>query len=66
MQFNYGNSQGIGFVARLEEDPEFPENKAHANVYNPNKPSKRKTMAQKLAQTFCSVVVEPTLSDSTW
>ena len=59
--FNYGDAKTLGFIARLEIDPEHPENKAHANVYNPNASSKRKTMAQKLAQSFCSVV-EPTLS----
>ena len=60
--FNYGDAKGLGFAARLELDPEFPENKAHANVYNPNVPSKRKTMAQKLAQRFCRVIKAPALS----
>ena len=51
----------IGFIARIEPDPEYPENKAHANVYNLNGGSKRKTMAQKLAQK-CIVLVAPTLA----
>ena len=44
-----------------EPDPDFPENLAHANVYNPKAPSKRKTMAQKLVQK-CKVVCEPAFS----
>jgi len=61
--FNYGKAKAIGFIARAEPDPEHPDNKAHANVYNPNSGSKRKTMAQKLAQMIADangVLVAPT------
>ena len=57
--FNYGNAKAIGFLARLETDPEFPDNRAHANVYNDGGSSKRKTMAQKLVEK-CTVLIEPT------
>jgi hypothetical protein len=40
VSFNYGGAKVIGFIARIEADPEYPENKAHANVYNPPKGSK--------------------------
>ncbi len=63
--FNYGDAKAIGFIARLETDPEFPENKAHANVYNPSAAGKRKTMAQKLVQKIVEnggILVEPTFS----
>ena len=61
--FNYADAKTIGFIARLEEDPEHPDNKAHANVYNPNATSKRKTMAAKLIQKIVErggIFVEPT------
>jgi hypothetical protein len=50
VSFNYGDAKVIGYSARLEVDPDFPDNRAHANVYNGSGSSKRKTMAQKLAQ----------------
>jgi hypothetical protein len=59
VQFNYGNAKRLGFVARHEKDPEFPDNEAHANVYSSPHANKRKAMAQKLAQDYCTVVVEP-------
>ena len=59
--FNYGDAKGLGFIARHEIDPQFPDNKAHANLYNPHASSRRKSMAQKLAQEFCRVLVVPTL-----
>jgi hypothetical protein len=62
VSFNCGDARAIGFIARLERDPEFPDNHAHANVYNPNNPNKRKTMAQKLVQKIVEkqgVLVEP-------
>jgi hypothetical protein len=59
VSFNYGEAKTIGFLARQEEDPQFPENTAHANVYNPQPSgSKRKTMAQKLAQK-CAILQAP-------
>lgn len=61
VSFNYGDAKAIGFIARLEPDPDYPDNQAHANVYNASNPSKRKMMAQKLAQK-CNVVRPPTLA----
>lgn len=59
VSFNYGEAKTIGFIARQEADPEFPDNKAPANVYNAQPSgSKRKTMAQKLAQK-CLVLRAP-------
>jgi len=58
VSFNYGDAKAIAFLARLEPDPDYPENKAHANVHNPNPTAKRKVMAQKLAQK-CAVVKVP-------
>lgn len=52
VSFGYGAAKTIGFFARQEVDLAFPDNRAHANVYNPHQSSsKRKTMAQKLAQS---------------
>jgi hypothetical protein len=50
VQFNYGDAKLIGFIARLERDPDHPDNHAHANVYNSHGSSKRKTLAQKLVE----------------
>jgi hypothetical protein len=57
--FNYGAAKGLGFLARHEEDPQYPDNKAHANVYTSPVTKKRKVMAHNLAQEHCTVVVEP-------
>ena len=61
VQFNCGAARLIGFTTRLEPDPEQPGNHAHANVYNPEKPSQRKKMAQRLASTCCTTVHAPDL-----
>ena len=55
----------IGFLARLEEDPECPDNKAHANFYNGNVPTQRKKMAAALIKKIVDsggILVEPTFS----
>ena len=68
VSFNCGAARTIGFVARKEEDPDHPTNQAHANVYNPiTSGSKRKTMAQKLAQWVVDnggVLAEPNFPPS--
>src|SRR5438093_208642 len=58
VSFNCGAAKGLGFNAYLEPDPQYPENKAHANVYSSASSSKRKTMAQRLVSS-CKVVREP-------
>ncbi len=59
VQFNAGIARSLGFDARLEPDPEKPENHAHANVYCLLGRNQRKKAAQRLAQ-HCDVVVRPT------
>ena len=57
--FSYIIAKELGFIARQEIDPEFPENKAHANVYHDQGSDKsRKKRAQKLAQA-CAVPIQP-------
>jgi len=58
VQFNCGAARAIDFDARLEPDPENPENHAHANVYSLHSTSQRKKAAQRLA-ALCTVVQEP-------
>jgi len=62
--FKYGNAKVIGFIARIEPDPDHPDNTAHANVYNPPASlSKRKTLALKLIAKIVEcggIVREPT------
>jgi hypothetical protein len=63
--FNYGDAKALGFLARQELDPEFPDNIAHANVYSSPSASKHKTMAQKLAQLILEkggILVEPSFA----
>jgi hypothetical protein len=63
VQFNCGDAKAIGFVARQEIDPRFPDNLAHANVYNDAQSgNKRKTVAQKLIDQIVEkrgILVEP-------
>lgn len=58
VSFNCGEAREIGFDSREELDPEFPENLAHATVYNDSFLSERKRRAKKLALA-CSLVVPP-------
>jgi len=61
VRFNCGDAVSLGFIIRLENDPNQPANHAHANVYNAANLSKRKKMAAKLAAK-CIVVLGPNLS----
>ena len=61
VSFNCGGARALGFDARLEIDPNHPDNKAHANVYSGHPSSQRKRMAQKLV-ALCTVVAEPSFS----
>ena len=66
VSFNYGTARGIGFLARVEPDPDHPDNHAHANVYN-NLPSGagRKKMAQKLVEAIMAargILVQPSFA----
>ena len=57
--FNCGDARVIGFVTRLEPDPEQPQNHAHANVYNSEgSQSRRKKMAAKLIEK-CVLIQQP-------
>ncbi len=58
VSFNCSKARAIGFDPREELDPEFPQNLAHANVYNDAGPNQRKKQAKKLAQA-CHLVVPP-------
>ena len=57
--FSCGVARQLGFDARDERDPAFPENAAHAHVYFTGSRSQRKKRARKLADA-CAIVVEPT------
>jgi hypothetical protein len=57
--FNCGDAKGLGFDPRKEADQNYPQNKAHANVYSDGNDSKRKTRAKKLAASYCHVMLEP-------
>jgi hypothetical protein len=59
VQFNSGNARLVGFDARQELDPDYPENLAHAHVYTALTGNGRKKAAQKLVG-LCTVVREPT------
>jgi hypothetical protein len=56
--FNCGAARALGFDARLEPDPQHPENAAHANVYCSLPTSQRKKRAQQLVG-LCQVIREP-------
>lgn len=62
VRFNYRTAKEIGFIAYQEVDPQFPDNLAHANVYNRSTASRRKRMAQKLVEAIVAangILVEP-------
>jgi hypothetical protein len=50
VSFNCGEARSLGFDARHEPDPDYPENNAHANVYYDGSDSSRKRTAKKLAE----------------
>ncbi len=56
--FNCGQARAVGFDARHELDPQYPENKAHANVYYDGPNSRRKRDAKVLAE-MCETVHKP-------
>lgn len=60
VRFNAGTARSLGFDARHELDPEYPENKAHAHVYFDGSPSSRKRAAKLLAEA-CRTVHPPSL-----
>lgn len=53
-EVNCGLARTIGYDARDESDPDYPENKAHAHVYRDVPSSKRKARARELADN-CAV-----------
>ncbi len=53
--FNCGEARSIGFDARHELDPKYPDNKAHANVYYDGSSSHRKRAAKALAEKCLTV-----------
>jgi len=57
--FNCGLARGLGFDARRERDPKYPNNDAHANVYFEGLNSTRKKQAKKLAREHCRTVRAP-------
>jgi hypothetical protein len=58
VSFNCGVARAIGFDARQEIDQNYPENKAHANVYYEGMNQNRKKSAQRLASQ-CRIVRKP-------
>jgi hypothetical protein len=58
VSFNCGQARSVGFDARHELDPQFPEIKAHANVYYRGSSSCRKRDAKALAE-MCVTVHKP-------
>ena len=58
VSFQCGNARSLGFDARQEPDPKYPENTAHANVYYNGSNNGRKKAAKRLAAQ-CKIVHEP-------
>jgi hypothetical protein len=58
VSFNCGHARVVGFDARHELDPQYPDNKAHANVYYRGSSSRRKRDAKALAE-MCVTVHRP-------
>jgi hypothetical protein len=59
--FACGEARMSGGDVRLELDPDYPENKAHAHVHMPQSSGKRKTAARKLVEA-CRVLIKPNIS----
>ena len=53
--FNSGEARAIRFDARHEPDPQYPDNKAHANVYYDGLRNRRKRDAKALAEKCLTV-----------
>jgi hypothetical protein len=58
--FSCRTAKELGCEVRLEPDPNYPQNQAHAHVYMPSE--KRKTVARKLVEAS-TVVREPSFGD---
>ena len=55
VSFHCGKARSLGFDARHERDPDFPDNAAHANVYYDGSGRSRKLAAKKLAEQCVTV-----------
>lgn len=64
VSFQSAKAKEIGFDPREEIDPQFPENLAHATVYNDAGTSQRKRMARRLADA-CETMVRPSFGAAT-
>jgi hypothetical protein len=58
VSFNCGMARSHGYDARHEQNPQYSENRAHANVYFDGSKSSRKRAAKKLAEC-CNVAHRP-------
>jgi len=58
VSFSCGRARAVGYDARHELDPQYPENRAHANVYCCGSSSRRKRDAKALAE-MCATVHRP-------
>jgi hypothetical protein len=58
VSFNCGQARAVGFDARHELDPQYPDNMAHANVYYVGASNHRKRDAKALAE-MCVIVHKP-------
>ena len=58
VSFNCGRARSVGFDARHELDPQYPENNAHANVSYRGSSGRRKRDAKALAE-MCVTVHKP-------
>jgi len=56
--FECGEARRLSFDARHEQDPNHPDNIAHASVYGDRSSSRRSRNAKKLAR-LCSIVHVP-------
>ncbi len=58
VRFNCGAARELGFDARDELDPDFPDNETHANVYCDFGSKRRKKRARELA-SHCDTIRTP-------
>ena len=59
VSFGCSQARELGFDARREPDENYPDNKAHANVYYDGSTSDLKRSAKQLACEYCQTVHEP-------
>lgn len=62
VKFNCGQARTIGFDTRDEIDDLFPDNSAHAHVYDMGGSPNRKKRARRMAKDFATVIIAPDLS----